>query len=214
VSCNGHGPEKQISNHTCSVGSLTGGAFSRFLFFMSMTLATIITGVIVLALGAAVFLLNGEKARLTAIKVLRNRVLDGVLTLVAAAWFLWIVGTLGEADFGDYKVPLFIGFLAVAVGSWFYVRDFLGVRAAAVLWMLLSWHLLAAAFGHYDVPARLFAVATVYIGLIASLYFGALPFRVRDVAEWLSRHGMAARISGAAIALYGVWLCVIPVIFY
>jgi hypothetical protein len=181
---------------------------------MSMTLATIVTGVIVLALGAAIFRLNGEKARLFALMVLRNRALDGVLTFAASAWFLWIVATLGKADFGDYKVPLFVGFLAIAIGAWYYVRDFLGVRAAAVLWMLLSWHLLAAAFGRYEAPARLFMVTAVYIGLCASLYFGALPYRARDLAEAFSRHGMAAKIVGGAMALYGVWLCVIPVIFY
>ena len=179
-----------------------------------MTLANLVAGVILLALGAAVFLLNGEKARLTALKLLRSRVIDGVLTFAASAWFLWIVATLGKADFGDYKVPLFIAFLAVAAGSWYYVKDFLGVRAAAVLWMLLSWHLLGAVFGHYEIPARLFLVSAVYAGLIAALYFGALPYRARDLAEWLTRHGKTAHIVGGALALYGAWLCILPTIFY
>lgn len=194
--------------------SLTGGAFSRYLSLMSMTLATIITGVIVIALGAVIFCLHGEQARLTALKVLRNRALDTVLALAASAWFLWIVANLGEADFGDYKIPLFIAFLAIAVGSWYYVKDFLGVRALSVLWMLLSWHLLSSAFGHYDVPARLFMVTTVYIGLIASLYFGALPYRVRDLAGWFTRHGALARVKGVIVMLFGAWLCAIPAIFY
>lgn len=179
-----------------------------------MTLASIVTGVLVILLGAGIFLLDGEKARLATLKILRNRVFDGVLAFPATAWFLWIVANLGKADFGDYKIPLFGVFLAIAVGAWFYAKDFLGIRAASVLWMLLSWHLLGAAFGHYEVPARLFMVTTVYIGLAAALLFGAQPYRVRDLAEWFCRHGKLAKIKGVTLVLFGAWLCVVPAIFY
>ena len=49
---------------------------------------------------------------------------------------------------------------------------------------------------------------------IAALYFGALPYRARDLAEWLTRHGKTAHIVGGALALYGAWLCILPTIFY
>jgi hypothetical protein len=181
---------------------------------MTMTLATEIMGALVLALGIVIFLLHSEAARLCALKVLRSRALDGAIMLVATAWFLWIVSQLGEADFGDYKIPLFAGFLVIAVGSWFYVKDFLGVRAAAALFMLIAWNLLAAAFGHYEVTARLFMVGAVYVGLFASLYFGAIPYRARDLAQWLCGHAAEARVAGAVVAAYGVWLMVVPVLFY
>lgn len=181
---------------------------------MSMTLATILFGLFLLAKGVGIFFLNGEKSRLAGMKLLRSRRVDGVLMALASAWFLWIVANLGQADFGDYKVPLFVLFLAVAAGSWFYVKDFLGVRAAAALFMMVSWHLLKAAFGHYEVPARLFMVSMVYAGLLVSLYFGAAPYRARDILEWFCKHRKISRVTGACFAAYGLWLCVVPVLFY
>ena len=179
-----------------------------------MTIATFVTGALLLILGSGVFALHNEAARQKALKALRNRAADGILMLVAAAWFLWIVSNLGEADFGDYKVPLFVAFAGISLGAWFYVKDFLGVRAVSVLWLLVSWHLLGAAFGHYEAPARLFAVGALYAGVVLSLFFGTLPYRARDLAEWLCAHGTVAKIAGTAIALYGAWLCMVPYLFY
>lgn len=181
---------------------------------MSMTLANVIVGLLLVALGAAVFMLRSEAAKDVALKLLRNRTLDGVLIVIASVWFLWIVAHLGQADFGDYKNILFILFFAVAVGSWFYVKDFLGVRMVSVIYMLASWHFLASAFGHYDVFARLFMVSAVYAGLVVALYLGTVPFRARDFAEWLCKHAKAAKITGAILAAYGAWLLIIPAIFY
>jgi hypothetical protein len=181
---------------------------------MTMTLASILSGVIFAALGACIVTMRGEKARERYLKVLRCRVLDGVLLFLASAWFLWIVANLGQADFGDYKAVLFAVFLAIAIGAWFFVRDFLGVRAAAVLFMLCSWYFLGAAFGHYEVPARLWMVSGLYAGLVATLYLGAAPYRARDVMEFFTRHPLVSAVTGGALAVYGLWLCLVPVLFY
>jgi hypothetical protein len=181
---------------------------------MSLSLASILTGVIVAALGIGIVFMRGEKARERYLKVLRSRPLDGILLFLASAWFLWIVANLGQSDFGDYKNILFALFLAIAVGAWFFVKDFLGVRAAAVLFMLASWNFLGAAFGHYEIPARLWMVTTLYTGLLAALYLGAAPYRARDVMEFFTRHSRIGAVTGSILAALGLWLCLVPVFFY
>ena len=181
---------------------------------MTMTVANEIVGALVFALGAIVYCLRFPKAWEVALKILRCRQLDVALMIVAAGWFLWIVAHLGEADFGNYKVPLFVAFFGISVGAILWVRDFLGVRAFCVIYMLASWHFLGAAFGHYEVPARLFMVGTVYAGLVAALYFATVPYRVRDFSRWLNRHPVVATISGVLVAALGDWLMILPAVFY
>ena len=179
-----------------------------------MTLATIIMGLFLLGKGITILTFRSEAAYEKGLCVLRNKVFDGVLTAIAAAWFLWVVLHLGQADFGDYKNFMFVVFLTTAVGSWYLARDFLGVRAACVIFMLAAWHFLGAAFAHYEAPARLFMVSAVYVGLVFALYLAAAPYRARDLMEWFTRHPKAAVITGSCLAAYGAWLLVIPVCFY
>jgi hypothetical protein len=179
-----------------------------------MTLATLVFAVLTMLAGTVILLSGSRAAYAKILKVLRSRVADGVLLVPAAMWFLWIVLNLGQADFGDYKNILFIAFLGVAVGSWFFVPDFLCVRAACALYMLLSWHLLQAAYGHYEVPARLWMVSGVYVGLVAGLYFAAIPYRMRDLFEWLSTRTTVARIGGGVLVAYGLWTAIVPFVFY
>ena len=179
-----------------------------------MTIATEIVGVRVLALGVVMFWLRLPKAMDVVRKVLRCRRLDVALMVVAAAWFLWIVANLGEADFGNYKVPLFAVFLGISIGAIMWVRDFLGVRAFCAIFILASWHFLGAAFGHYEIHSRLFMVGVVYIGLLAALYFAAVPYRVRDLSQWLAGHPAVATVSGVVVAALGAWLMIVPAIFY
>lgn len=124
------------------------------------------------------------------------------------------MANLGQADFGDYKVPLFAGFFLVLVGSWFYVPDFLGVRALSIIYMLASWWLLGTALGHYELPGRLFMVTPVYIGIVFALYFGAAPYRARDIMEWFVEKRTPRLVTGSFFCAYGAWLLLVPVLFY
>ncbi len=159
-------------------------------------------------------LFRSETALTRGKALLRNRRVDTVLHLIASTWFLWVVLNLGQADFGDYKMLLFAVFGAVAVGACLYVPDFLGVRALCAIYMLLSWELLGAAFGHYEVPARIFMVAPLYLGLIFALYFAAAPYRVRDLMEWFAARPKAGLVTGGLFSAYGTWLLLVPVLFY
>ncbi len=128
----------------------------------------------------------------------RHRPTALLTMLLGGGWFLWKITRLGQADFGDYKVILFLLFAATLVGSILYVRDFL---------VLLSANTgLKSAFGLYDVPARLVLVVILYLFVVAALYYGTLPYRMRDTIAWLGKCACRMRALGATFMLAGTAL--------
>jgi hypothetical protein len=80
------------------------------------------------------------------------------------------------------------------------------VRGLAALVLLSAGPLLATAFTQYDIPQRLFMVSIIYAALTFALYLGAVPYRLRDVIEWMQRVPGRARWVGALFAAYGLLL--------
>jgi hypothetical protein len=172
---------------------------------MTLFLATLIVGFVLLALGGA--LVADTSFVRSAIRAFpRSKPAAYVVFGVAAVWFLYRIAYLSEADFGQFRTQLFIGFAAVAVLSFFYVSEFLAVRGLAALILLAAGPLLATAFTHYEIPQRLFMVSIVYAALTLALYLGAVPYRLRDIIEWLQRVPGRARWVGALFAAYGLLL--------
>lgn len=171
---------------------------------MTLFQATLFTGIFLIALGAH-FLWHGMRSAKTMQAFPRSQVAAYLLLGTAAAWFLYKVTQLGPADFGQYKNILFIVFLVVALGSFFYVPDFLAVRGLAALILLTAGTLLDAAY--MELPtARLFLVSFVYLAILTALVLGANPYKLRDFFEWLYRKEPRPRLLGGAFAAYGLLL--------
>ena len=172
---------------------------------MTLFLATLLVGLVSLALGAAL-VADTPLVRSMVRALPRSSGASYLFFGAAAAWFLYRIAHLSEADFGQYRTALFIGFAAVAVLSFFYVSEFLAVRGLAALTLLSAGPLLATAFTRYEIPQRLFMVGFVYAALTLALYLGAVPYRLRDIIEWLQRVPGRARWVGALFAGYGLLL--------
>ena len=127
----------------------------------------------------------------------------------ASVWFLYRVWNLSPADFGEYHVPLFIGFALVAALSFWCVPDFLAVRGLAALVLLAAMPLLEAAYMEWSHPQRLFLVGFVFVCIALAIWLGASPYRLRDFFEWLFRTGGRPRAVGGALLGYGVLLGVV-----
>ena len=180
----------------------------RFLSFMSLTLATLLPGILLLIVGG--LLLVGNSAIVTSFKAMpRSPVATAIFFGGAAIWFLTRIWTLSTADFGEYRTLLLIGFSAVAVLSFVYVPDFLAVRGLAALMLLAAKPLLDAAYMEYHHPQRLFMVSIVFVGIASAIYLGAVPFRLRDFFGWLFGTASRGRVLGAALAGYGLLLSVV-----
>jgi hypothetical protein len=171
---------------------------------MSLFQATLFTGIFLIAFGAH-FLWHGMNSAKSSQAFPRSTVAAYILLGSAAAWFLYKILHLGPADFGQYKNILFLVFLVTAVGSFYYVPDFLAVRGLAALILLTAGVLLDAAYMQLP-QARLFLVSFVYLAIIVALILGASPYKLRDFLGWLYRADARPRIFGGAFAAYGLLL--------
>ncbi|MGE9292956.1 MAG: hypothetical protein ACQKBW_05035 [Puniceicoccales bacterium] len=175
---------------------------------MSLFLATFLTGLVLLVLGSW-FLWKGPSGQSASFAWMRSTPAAVVLFGAAAIWFLWHVAHLGQADFGDYKQLLLLLFGVTALGSFFFVKDFLAVRGLAVLILLSARPLLNAAYMQFDHPQRLLMVAVVYLAIIAALIIGASPFRLRNFFTWLYAKATRLKTLGGILTAYGAVLFIL-----
>jgi hypothetical protein len=173
---------------------------------MSLFAASLIPGLILILLGLPLLLdLSGAKA---AIKAFPRSASVGYLVFgAAAAWFLYNILHLSNADFGEYRYYLFAGFAAVAILAFKCVPDFLGVRGASALVLIGAAPFLDAAYMEYDRPQRLFMVSFVYVAIAFAIWLGAQPWRLRDFFNWLFARPARSRGLGGLFLAYGIVLC-------
>ena len=175
---------------------------------MSLTVATLIPGLLLLVLGVPLLLHHsGFLALLKAFP--RSTRAAYVFFTLGAGWFLYAIWHLSPADFGEYRTYLFIGFLAVALLSFKCVPDFLAVRGLAALLLMGAMPLLEAAYMEYDKPQRLLMVSIVYLAIASAIWLGAQPWRFRDAVGWLLAQPSRARGLGGALAGYGLLLSIV-----
>ncbi len=178
---------------------------------MSLFLATLLTALGLLALGGH-FIWRGGSSGAQVKAFPRSQAAALVTMGIASVWFLYKVLQLGPSDFGQYRNLLFLLFLITAVGSFFYVPDFLAVRGLAALVLLVAGELLAAAY--LEPPqSRLFLVGFVYLAIVAALYLGASPYRLRDFLDWLYGKDTRPRLLGGLFAGYGALLLVVALTY-
>ena len=172
---------------------------------MNLTLYTVLTGVIACFTGF-ILISNSSKVKCLLKELLRSNKASIILLSIGLFWFQYHhVRNLGEADFGDYK--LIIGLIGsfIAVASFFYINDFLSVRAFCIIMLFYAREALDSAFLQ-EPSARLFLVSAIYFIIIASLYFGAWPYRTRDLLLWLFSERIRSIVFGYSFVLYGLLL--------
>ncbi|MFB9900331.1 hypothetical protein [Cerasicoccus arenae] len=174
---------------------------------MSLFVATLLTGLALIAWGLLFFRSNA-KTRTRALGLLRSQMAAYVLFGLAALWFLSHVAQLGKADFGDYKMILLAIFGLTAAAAFFCTPDFLAVRGLAGLILLSAGPLLGAAYMQYDEPQRLLLVTLVYVLIIAAMFLGTMPYLLRDFFEWLWSQPKRLKVFGGAFMAYGAVLVV------
>ena len=175
---------------------------------MSLTVATLIPGLILLALGVPLVLGHtGFAAILKAFP--RSTTAAYVFFGSGAAWFLYMIWHLSPADFGDYRKLLFGAFAIIAVLSFKCVPDFLAVRGACVLMLMGAMPLLDAGYMNFDHWQINFYKVLVYVGITLAIWLGAQPWRLRDFLAWLFARPGRARGLGGALTGYGLLLSLV-----
>lgn len=175
---------------------------------MSLLLATLLPGLALIAFGVPL-LVNSSRAVAILKAFPRSTNAAFIFFGAAAVWFLYNVWHLSPADFGNYRVPLALGFAAIAVLAFKCVPDFLAVRGVCVLVLLSAQPLLGAAYMEYQHPQRLTMVTLVYLLIAIAIWFGASPFRLRDFFGWLFARPQRTRAFGGVLAVYGLLLSIV-----
>lgn len=122
-------------------------------------------------------------------------------------WFLYILSQLGESDFGNIKGLLIAVFGGAGILAFFYLNDFLSVRGLCVFALLISREFLDSAFMQ-EPSSRLVLVSLTYIIVLAALYFGAVPYRLRDLLAYLYEKPIRVKIFGLSLVLCSAALVV------
>jgi hypothetical protein len=175
---------------------------------MSLTLATLIPGLLLLALGLPL-LLNSSGYAAMMKSFPRSMPAAFLFFGLGAAWFLYAIAHLSPADFGEYKVYLFIGFLLVALLAFKCVPDFLAVRGLATVLLMGAMPLLEAGYMNFDHPQIVLYKLAVYAAISAAIWLGAQPWRLRDFFTWMFARPGRTRGVGGALVGYGLVLAIV-----
>ncbi len=172
---------------------------------MSLFLATLLPGLFLMLLGA-LLAWNDPRVSSTARALPRSQRGAWLFFGAGAAWFLWRLSRLGEADliFFQTPTPVMLIFGVLAVLAFIYTPDFLAVRGLCILMLLAAEPLLYAAYMEWSHPQRLLMVTAVYVGLALALYLAAAPYRLRDFLEWLFQRHSRTRFAGLVLLTYGL----------
>lgn len=174
---------------------------------MSLFYATLITGLfLILSGGALIFFNEATQKFLTAFP--RSKQATLYTMAIAMAWFSYKIYNLSTSDFGDYKHILLLLFLAITLASFYFVPDFLSVRALAGITLLIADVLLDSAFMR-EPSQRLFLVSFVYLMIVLVFIFGTSPYLMRDAVNWLYKKILRVTILAYTIIAYGsllVWV--------
>ena len=185
---------------------------------MSLTAATLITGVLLIALGL-LFLLRSPVVETSLKRFPRSRSMAYIFFGLGAVWFLFRVWHLSEADFGQYRKQLTIFFALVALGSFIFVPDFLAVRGVCVIVLLGAANLLDPGYMVWDYGELtdfggiyLYKIA-VFAAVAVAIYLGASPFRARDFLDWLYQRASRPVWLGGALLAYGLAVSAVALMY-
>ncbi|MCS7091081.1 MAG: hypothetical protein RMN51_00095 [Verrucomicrobiota bacterium] len=125
------------------------------------------------------------------------------LMLLATGWFLYYVSLENIADFAPIKPHLMLAFGVIGLGTCLFVKDYLGARGLAVLWLLLAKLMLDTGRAYLlDSKWVLVNQALAYLFILAGIWVTISPFRLRDWIYWCTQN--QRRFQGMSMAALGL----------
>lgn len=143
----------------------------------------------------------------------RHTGLGILLTLAATAWFLYHLNQEAIADFESFKKPMLIGFTALGVGTCVFVQDFLAVRGAAILMLLLAKLMVDTARWH-DSEWRWVISGWAYLLILAGMWFTVSPWRMRDIIGWANATPARVKTTCALRLAFGLFVVALGLLVF
>ena len=160
---------------------------------------------IVLFLAHAFALAKGRSVREWLRNFPRNREAGVVLTLVAGAWFFFLVQRMDLGDFDPWRNTVLIGTPIAAALAIMFIPDFLAVRALGACALLIAEPMLESAFLR-DEKIRLVLVVLTYAWVVLGMFWVGMPYTLRDQIAWVSASEKRWRAAAFAGLAYGALL--------
>ena len=135
----------------------------------------------------------------------RNREAGIVLSLVAGAWFFFLVQKMDLGDFDPWRSTVLIGTPIAAALAIVFIPDFLAVRALGACALLLAEPLLESAFLRPE-SIRLLLVVLTYAWVLLGMFWVGMPYTLRDQIGWVSASEKRWRAAAFAGLAYGALL--------
>jgi multisubunit Na+/H+ antiporter MnhG subunit len=177
----------------------------RFMIYtLSLKSAMLLVGLL-LIIAHGIALVRTEDAKKWLQGFPRSREAGTVLIFIAAAWFVWLVTTMDLGEFDKWRRPLQIIAPVAAALLWYYVDEFLAVRALGMVVLLAAEPLLEAAWMRPEL-SRLLLVTYAYVGVTFALFWIGMPYTLRDQIAWVMRTPGRWRIAMIAGVVYGAAL--------
>ena len=138
----------------------------------------------------------------------RSKNATTLLGLIAITWFAWWLLNIPEADLaGLPRIPVVAAFIIASLAAFFYMPDFLSVRALAVIMLFLARHVLDA--GYRQLPHSLLAASVSYGFLILLGFWWACspPVFCRQ-CDWVLATDARRKVVGVLCFLFAA-ACVV-----
>jgi hypothetical protein len=172
--------------------------------WLTLKPAMLVVGLLLLAVHALA-LFNGRPVQAWLRRFPRNREAGIVLTLIAGAWFFFLVKHMDLGDFDPWRPVVLVGTPVAAVLAIVFIPDFLAVRALGTCALLAAEPLLEAAFLRPE-SSRLLLVALVYVWILFGMFWVGMPYTLRDEIDWVTASEKRWRAATFAGLAYGALL--------
>lgn len=136
-----------------------------------------------------------------------------VLSILALGWFLWLLTNMDLMEYTVHRPKFLIGFSALGIACIFYLKEFLAVRALAVILILFGKVLLDAAFLR-DESSKFLITVLAYLLVIKGMVYTAWPYLMRDGLAWVYAKDNRPKIMYISGLALGVTLLILAVFAY
>jgi hypothetical protein len=185
--------------------------FPPRVYDLSLHTVGLILGLLLLVVHLAA-LLRPEQTKRWLREFPRSRFPGFCLLAVDAVWVYWLVTDMDLREFYQFRTWLQIGDPIFFILMFFFVEEFLAVRALGILALLAADPVLSSAFLRPE-AARLLVVILAYIWLTLGLFWVGMPYLLRDQILWITKSASRFRVAALAGLLYGaiILLCALTV---
>jgi len=143
----------------------------------------------------------------------RSRAAGTALMAAAAIWSFWLIRTMDLGEFAHLRHLMLAAIVVGAVLAWFYVEEFLAVRALGMVALLAADPLLEAAFLQPETSRWLLTVLA-YAWIVLGLFWVGMPWTLRDQISWVTAQASRYRAAAAAGVIYGAAMLAVAVFFW